>query len=205
LARDVERYLKDEPVDARPPSTWYRVRKMARRHRTALIEVGVCLAIALVGWGVSLWQASLASADRKRAELAEAKRIEDQAIAAAELKKQKEEQIAERRQEKLDRAIEAALGGDLKKAGDAIVAAEKAGVARDQGHWLRGLVHYQQGKFEEADRDFKAAIALNPNSVAAQAMQEMAHFGATVHSGNGAGRSFLKVTDLNAMTPETAE
>src|SRR5262249_45521241 len=36
LARDVERYLKDEPVEARPPTAWYRVSKMVRRHRVAL-------------------------------------------------------------------------------------------------------------------------------------------------------------------------
>jgi WD40 repeat protein len=36
LARDVERYLADEPVLVGPPSAWYRFRKFARRHRAAL-------------------------------------------------------------------------------------------------------------------------------------------------------------------------
>src|SRR5215472_13598854 len=36
LARDVERYLRDEPVQARPPSTWYRLRKFARRNKAGL-------------------------------------------------------------------------------------------------------------------------------------------------------------------------
>ena len=36
LARDVERYLDDEPVEACPPSAGYRLRKFARKHRTAL-------------------------------------------------------------------------------------------------------------------------------------------------------------------------
>src|SRR5262249_54217967 len=44
LARDVERYLKDEPVEARPPTAWYRVSKMLRRHRTALTVAGVVAA-----------------------------------------------------------------------------------------------------------------------------------------------------------------
>ena len=34
LARDVDRYLKDEPVQACPPSAWYRFRKFTRRHKT---------------------------------------------------------------------------------------------------------------------------------------------------------------------------
>ena len=33
LARDVERYLADEPVEACPPSAGYRLRKFARQHR----------------------------------------------------------------------------------------------------------------------------------------------------------------------------
>src|SRR5580765_2570734 len=36
LAADVERYLADEPVEACPPSTVYRLRKFARRNKTTL-------------------------------------------------------------------------------------------------------------------------------------------------------------------------
>jgi hypothetical protein len=36
LARDVERYLADEPVDACPPSTSYRLGKFARKYKKAL-------------------------------------------------------------------------------------------------------------------------------------------------------------------------
>ena len=36
LARDVERFLRHEPVEAGPPSARYRMSKFARRHRTAL-------------------------------------------------------------------------------------------------------------------------------------------------------------------------
>src|SRR5262249_1135824 len=34
LARDLQRYLADQPVTACPPSAWYRRRKFVRRHRT---------------------------------------------------------------------------------------------------------------------------------------------------------------------------
>src|SRR5262249_45549508 len=36
LARDVERYLQDDPVEARPPSVLYRFRKLARRNKVVL-------------------------------------------------------------------------------------------------------------------------------------------------------------------------
>jgi tetratricopeptide (TPR) repeat protein len=198
LARDVERFLKDEPVEARPPSAWYRVRKMARRNRTALTVAGVVAAVVVLGTAVSLWQASIARAERQRAEVAEAKRIEEQAAAEAAL-------VAERRQHALDRAIEEALCGDLEKAHKAIVAAEKAGVAPDRVHWLHGLVHYQRGKFEDAIREFESSIAFKP-TVAANAMHSEALFNASLHSGNPLIRYFRSAKpDLDSMTPETAE
>jgi Tol biopolymer transport system component len=51
LARDLERHLHDEPVEARPPSAAYRLHKFARRHFMALgmaaaLTVGVLLALA---------------------------------------------------------------------------------------------------------------------------------------------------------------
>src|SRR5262249_21290598 len=36
FALDIGRYLCDEPVQACPPSAWYRFRKFSRRHRVAL-------------------------------------------------------------------------------------------------------------------------------------------------------------------------
>jgi tetratricopeptide (TPR) repeat protein/serine/threonine protein kinase len=47
LARDIQRYLHDEPVLACPPSRLYRVRKFARRHTVAL-GVASLLAASLV-------------------------------------------------------------------------------------------------------------------------------------------------------------
>ena len=38
LARDVERYLKDEPVEACPPSAGYRLRKLFRRHKGPVLN-----------------------------------------------------------------------------------------------------------------------------------------------------------------------
>jgi WD40 repeat protein/serine/threonine protein kinase len=49
LAADVQRYLADEPVQACPPSAWYRFRKLARRHRRALIPVSAVAVAAVVG------------------------------------------------------------------------------------------------------------------------------------------------------------
>ena len=47
LAEDVQRYLADEPVEARPASAGYRFRKFARRNRTTF-TTGVIVAVALI-------------------------------------------------------------------------------------------------------------------------------------------------------------
>ena len=44
-ARDIEHYLRDEPVEACPPSAWYRFRKFARRRKAV---VGAVFGIALL-------------------------------------------------------------------------------------------------------------------------------------------------------------
>ncbi|MEZ5965036.1 MAG: serine/threonine-protein kinase [Planctomycetota bacterium] len=58
LAADIRRYLADEPVLASPPSTWYRLRKFARRNRGQIAALAVVLLALVAGLGVSLhsWQ-----------------------------------------------------------------------------------------------------------------------------------------------------
>jgi serine/threonine protein kinase/tetratricopeptide (TPR) repeat protein len=73
LARDLQRFLSDEPVEARPPSSAYRLRKLAQKHRAALV-VGAALVLLLVaGTTVSMWQALRATrAERHALKLAAA-------------------------------------------------------------------------------------------------------------------------------------
>jgi tetratricopeptide (TPR) repeat protein len=53
LAADVQRYLHDEPVQACPPSAWYRFRKFTRRKKTGLV-VAACVFLALAGIAVGI-------------------------------------------------------------------------------------------------------------------------------------------------------
>jgi serine/threonine protein kinase/Flp pilus assembly protein TadD len=48
FAADVQRYLRDEPVQACPPSAWYRFRKFARRNKAALVTMSVATLAALL-------------------------------------------------------------------------------------------------------------------------------------------------------------
>jgi len=49
LAADIERHLAAEPVEAGPPSRWYRLRKFALRHRTGLAVTAVLAGMVLTG------------------------------------------------------------------------------------------------------------------------------------------------------------
>lgn len=57
LAADVQCYLDSEPVLARPPSTWYRMQKLLRRHRLVVGASAGVVATLLAGASLSTWQA----------------------------------------------------------------------------------------------------------------------------------------------------
>jgi non-specific serine/threonine protein kinase/serine/threonine-protein kinase len=63
LAADVRHYLADEPIVARPASTFYQLRKFARRNKT-LVSAAVLAFVALtLGATVATWQAVQARAE----------------------------------------------------------------------------------------------------------------------------------------------
>ena len=71
LSRDIRRYLADDPVQACPPSTWYRLSKLGRRHSVALTTTALISAVLVLGTLVSLWQAVRAREAEGLAEMRE--------------------------------------------------------------------------------------------------------------------------------------
>jgi serine/threonine protein kinase/Flp pilus assembly protein TadD len=61
LALDVQRYLRDEPVQACPPSAWYRLGKFSRRNKRPLITLAVVVMALMAGTLASLGQARRAT------------------------------------------------------------------------------------------------------------------------------------------------
>ena len=72
LAADVDRYLCDEPVEASPPSTAYRIKKFARRHKYG-VAAGLLVAATLV-FGVAGTTIGLV---RARSEAETARRVSE--------------------------------------------------------------------------------------------------------------------------------
>lgn len=68
LARDIERYLREEPVEACPPSAQYRLRKLLRRHRGPAAAVCTVLAVLVGGMATTSWGFLSARAAQRRAE-----------------------------------------------------------------------------------------------------------------------------------------
>ncbi len=73
LAEDIRRYLRGEPIAARPPSALYHLRTYARRHKPLVIAAGIAALAMVAGTALSTWQALAAvrardSADRNAAE-----------------------------------------------------------------------------------------------------------------------------------------
>jgi serine/threonine protein kinase/Flp pilus assembly protein TadD len=99
LARDVQRYLNDEPVQACPPSFWYRFRKLARRNWRAF---GTASAVVLL---VFLTAIILAVSNVLiRQEQARTKDEKDSA--------EKAQQLAQDRAEEIQRGLEGLKAAD---------------------------------------------------------------------------------------------
>jgi tetratricopeptide (TPR) repeat protein len=61
LASDLARYLRDEPIAARPPSTAYQLKKFARRHKALVYGLAAVFVVLVAGIIASTWQAARAT------------------------------------------------------------------------------------------------------------------------------------------------
>jgi serine/threonine protein kinase/tetratricopeptide (TPR) repeat protein len=136
FAADMQRYLRDEQVQACPPSAWYRFRKFGRRHRAVLLTTGLVTAALVVGLGVASWQAV-------RASLAEEEAEQNYLLAKQELS----EKIKENRRANIN--LRLAMDGLEKTYGDLA-----EGQLANQPH-LEGL----RKEYLERLRDFFGAFA----------------------------------------------
>jgi tetratricopeptide (TPR) repeat protein len=99
LARDIQRYLADEPVEARPPSFGYRAGKFLRRNRGPVAAAGLVLVALLAGILGTTW--GLMEARTEAAEKEKARQAEAEQRAVAEGQKAKAEQAADQAHKRL--------------------------------------------------------------------------------------------------------
>jgi serine/threonine protein kinase/tetratricopeptide (TPR) repeat protein len=124
LARDVQRYLDDEPVEACPPSPAYRLHKFARTHRRLLGGVAAFALLLAVATVVSTRQAVRATLAERAAGLERDKARAEKARA--------DEQVA------IARAVNDFLQKDL--LGQADIANQAAGKERNKNITVREVL-----------------------------------------------------------------
>lgn len=105
LARDIERYLADEPVEATPPSAAYRLQKFVRRNKGPVLAaslIALALVAGMIGTTIGLFRANRAAeAERLAQQSAEQRRQEaeterEKAVKAAENERRAREQAQRR-------------------------------------------------------------------------------------------------------------
>jgi tetratricopeptide (TPR) repeat protein/serine/threonine protein kinase len=84
FARDIERYLADEPVEACPPSAGYRLRKFARRNKGPVLAATTIVLVLVAGilgttWGM-LHAKAAARAEKQAKETAQQSEAETTAV-----------------------------------------------------------------------------------------------------------------------------
>lgn len=94
LARDIQRYLADEAVEACPPTAAYRLRKFAKKNRAALTTAATLAVLLVGGITVSAWQAVRATRAEAVARQAQRDEAEQRRLAEAAEKEAKAERDA---------------------------------------------------------------------------------------------------------------
>jgi WD40 repeat protein len=119
LARDIRRYLDDEPIVARRASAWYQLARLAKRNKVLVGGVAGVVAAVVVGAILTAWQAMRANEQRGRAE-----HLAVQALQLETLAKQ--------------RLVTGLLlwGDSVSAAGDPVAAWRSYMLAWDQASWV---------------------------------------------------------------------
>jgi serine/threonine protein kinase len=100
LAHDLERYLADEPVEACPPSSTYRLRKLAGKYKKSLATAAAFAVLLVAGIIVSSWLAIIANRAKHSAIVAESNERAQRESAEIERNRALEAEGKEREQRK---------------------------------------------------------------------------------------------------------
>ncbi|MBL4698917.1 MAG: serine/threonine protein kinase [Phycisphaerales bacterium] len=106
LASDIHRYLNNEPIDARPPSTWYHLSKFSRRNKALVAGIAAVLVVSVAGALISI-NFAMGEAEQKRIAIDNAEQAREAQQAAEEARAEESkradelEQVADFQSEQL--------------------------------------------------------------------------------------------------------
>jgi serine/threonine protein kinase len=161
LAQDVFRYLVHEPVEARPPSAWYRLAKFSRRNKVAISTASMVAGALVVGTIISVWQARIAVRERDQKGIAlEEARAAETAAKSARLEL---EAFMDRLEECNVLIASARAHIDAERWADAYQACTEAIEAQPRYFlgWLeRARLNTKLGRWHEAAADYAQALSI---------------------------------------------
>jgi WD40 repeat protein/serine/threonine protein kinase len=141
LARDLQHYLADEPVEACPPRAGYKLRKFARKHKAGLATAIGFVSLLVLGTAVSAWQAVRAT-QAEAVALAHEQQANDNAVQAQE----KEQEANQQRDEAHRQRDEVrALNDRLRRT----LYAAHMNLAHNAWHWHKGGAERVQQLLEQ--------------------------------------------------------
>ena len=160
LAMDIQRYLNNEAILARPPSRAYRLQKLVRRNKVVFASGAAITLVLICGLAVSTWLFLREREARKRAVDAEREEMRLRQVAERGLHTEAELRRQAEAREKITQAAMLIGLGKLAEA-DAIIAAipatqstlEGAAVFRTLGEW-----NALQSRWKEAARRFSLLL-----------------------------------------------
>jgi hypothetical protein len=174
FARDLERFLNNEPIAARPPSALYRFQKVVRRNKLAF-AAGVGIAAALiVGLCVATWGLVRERQSRNRAVAAEKEANAARSRAEANEKKAKTESDKSKQTTQFLKDILAGAGPEIAKGRDATILLEvldqatkrvtneftnQPGLQADLLVTVQGVYH-ELGQYEKSEALARDALAI---------------------------------------------
>ncbi len=148
LARDIQRYLADEAVEARPPSARYRLGKFLRRNRGPVLAASLVL-LALVG-GIVGTTYGMIRAEQRRVEADEARRREAKRAEGERLAREQEAEQRAKAEKARDRTRQALDAMTSSVTGDSLTTQKE--ISAEQKKFLTEvLTYYQEFAGEKAD------------------------------------------------------
>ena len=158
LAADLECFLNDEPVVARAPSPWYRLRKLARRNRAAFLSGAVILSVLVAGLGVTL---------RLYSREANARRLAQRAERTATTEAAKSRQVANFLENMLQSVQPSvAMGRDTTLLRELLIrTTAQVSIALTNQPEVQGEICWVLGQTYLQISDYKSALALDQRSL----------------------------------------
>ncbi len=159
---DVENYLSDQVVEARPPSTVYQIRKVWKRNRALFSTLSVIFLALVVGLGFAF-----SAIQEKNRILTD---LQDEKERAEETERELSEAVSSFGEAAMQLGLQAALSGNREETKNWLLIADKARISQERIEIIELCLElYSRGDFPSALTRLQEVINRN-DSIAAHAL-----------------------------------